>query len=207
MAQTIFLACMAVLVFSFFSASLQARVRSLFERPALVWALPTILTALFAAAALVAGHTNTPLLLAVLAYTAAPTLCVFLAGRGPAKKPAALDFLAIALLWLPLEFNVAAPIVPRPVQGFLHTAAYGVAILLGLILFLCFRAFPGMKYCLPRSASDIRLALIAFAVLAPVLIAAGIPIGFIPPPHLPSAPAGRMTAAVAIVFAGTALPE
>jgi membrane protease YdiL (CAAX protease family) len=64
-----------------------------------------------------------------------------------------------------------------------------------------------MKYCLPRSASDIRLALIAFAVLAPVLIAAGIPIGFIPPPHLPSAPAGRMTAAVAIVFAGTALPE
>jgi hypothetical protein len=46
-----------------------------------------------------------------------------------------------------------------------------------------------------------------FVLVAPVLIAAGMAIGFIPAPHLPVQLARKMAAAVAIIFAGTALPE
>lgn len=208
MAQTIVLALLIAAVFGFLASPVRARLRSLFHRrPEAVWIAPVALTAAFAAAATIAGAAGVRLNLAVLAYTIAPTLCVFLAGAGPTEKPAALDFAAILLLWLPIEFAAAAPLVPRPVQGFLHSVAYGIAIVLALILFLCFRAFPGMKYNLPRRASDFWLPLAAFAITAPVLIVVGIPIGFIPPPHLPAAAGGKMAAAAGIIFAGTALPE
>src|SRR5262249_46674740 len=141
-----------------------------------------------------------------LAYLLAPTACVFFAGAGPAKAPGVPDFLAIALLWFPLEFSGAvANLIPRSAQGFLHSVAYGTAILLGLSLFLCFRSFPGMKYRAP-AGRDWLLPLIGFAAVAPVLIAVGIAIGFIPGPHLPSASPERMAAAIGIIFAGTALP-
>jgi membrane protease YdiL (CAAX protease family) len=120
---------------------------------------------------------------------------------------ASSDFLAILFLWLPLEFAAGASLVPRPVQGFLHSVAYGIAILLGLILFLGFRALKGMKYNLPRSGRDLWLPLAGFVITAPMLIAVGIPIGFIPPPHLPTASGGRMAAALGLIFAGTATPE
>lgn len=208
MAQTIVLALLIAAVFAFFRGPLQTRLRNTFRhRPGVVWTAPMVLTAVFAAAALQRGVASLPLILAVLAYTAAPTLCVFLAGAGPTEKPAVPDFAAILLLWLPLEFAAGATLVPRPAQGFLHSVAYGIAILLGLVLFLCFRGLPGMKYNLPRRASDSWLPLAAFAITAPVLIGVGIPIGFIPPPHLPTAGAGKMAAAMGIVFAGTALPE
>jgi membrane protease YdiL (CAAX protease family) len=176
--------------------------------PSAVWAVPLLLTAIFSAAAAVVGAFSAELALIVLSYTAAPALCAFLAGPGPAKTPALLDFAAILLLWLPIEFaGGVAGLIPRPAQGFLHTVAYGIAILLGLVLFLGYRAFGGMKYNMPRSGRDLWLPLAAFALSAPVLAAVGIAIGFIPAPHLPVQSAGRMAAAVGIIFAGTALPE
>jgi membrane protease YdiL (CAAX protease family) len=54
---------------------------------------------------------------------------------------------------------------------------------------------------------DYWLPLVAFAITAPVLTLVGIEIGFIPSPHLPTQSAMRMISAVAIIFAGTALPE
>lgn len=208
MPQTIVLAVLVGLVFAFFSGSLQKRLHGLFgQRPGLVWLLPPVLTAVFVGASLVAGVFSLPLALSVLAYTSAPVLCAFLAGPDSAGKPGTLDFLAVLLLWLPLEFGAGSRLVPRPAQGFLHSVAYGIAILLGLTLFLCFRGFRGMKYNLPRRRSDFWLPLAGFAATAPLLIAVGIPIGFIPLPHLPSAGARRMAAAVFLIFAGTALPE
>jgi membrane protease YdiL (CAAX protease family) len=133
----------------------------------------------------------------VLAYTAAPVVCIALNQQ----------FLAILLLWLPLEFAAGARFVPRPAQGFLHSAAYGIAILLGLVLFLAYRPTPGLKYNLPKKRRDFWLPFAAFAISAPVLAIIGVAIGFIPPPHLPTATAGRMASAVGIIFAGTALPE
>ena len=79
----------------------------------------------------------------VLGYALAPVACAYVAGRGRPKTPGALDFLAILLLWLPLEFAAGGSLVPRPAQGFLHSVAYGIAILLGLMIFLGFRSFPG----------------------------------------------------------------
>jgi membrane protease YdiL (CAAX protease family) len=85
--------------------------------------------------------------------------------------------------------------------------AYGIAILLALVLFVGFRSVPGLQFNLPRHARDCWLPLVGFALAAPVLAIVGIAIGFIPPPHLPTQAAGRMISAAGLIFAGTALPE
>jgi uncharacterized protein len=206
--QPLFLALLLAAVLAFFTPAIQTRLqRRLHRTPAAVWFLPLLLTAIFAAASLLVGVFSIPLTLLLLAYTAAPVACAYVQGSGFLSRPTALDFLTIALLWLPLEFGAGQTLIPRPAQGFLHSVAYGIAILLGLALFLGFRTFPGMKYHLPRRAADFRLPLVGFLLLAPVLAVVGIAIGFIPWPHLPVKTAGQMAAAVAIIFVGTALPE
>jgi len=204
----LFLIPLLAAILGFFSLSLQVRVHKWLRRqPFLLWTLPLLLTAIFAWAAVAAGVRSPLLIVMVLAYTTAPVVCITLAGPGPAPDPSLWDFAAILLLWLPVELAAGASLVPRPAQGFLHSVIYALAILLGLVLFRCFRAFPEMKYNLPRNAGDFRLPLIGFAVTAPVLIAAGIAIGFIPWPHLPSRGAGAMAEAVPLIFFATALPE
>jgi membrane protease YdiL (CAAX protease family) len=207
LAQAFTVALLLAAVLALFVSGLQRRARSLFQRsPGAVWAIPFLLAAYFAGAAALAGAFSLPLIVLVLAYLCAPVLCVW--PRGPAaKQPGIADFAAILLLWLPLEFAAGAQLVPLRAQGFLHSVAYGIAILLGLVLFLCFRAFEGMKYNPPRHARDWWLPLAAYAAAAPALIAVGIAIGFIPAPHLPNRPAGTMAAAAGLIFAGTALPE
>ena len=196
MGQTAPLLILLAGIFAFFAPPLQRALQSAFQtRRALIFAAPLILTAFFLAVTF-----NPTLTLLVLAYTLAPTLALYFLGLHG-------DFLAVLLLWLPIEFGLGASLVPRAQQGFVHTVAYGIAILLGLTLFLAFRRLEGMRYKLPRSARDFLFPAIAFLILAPILIAIGIPIGFIPPPHLPAQPASRMAAAVATIFAGIALPE
>ncbi len=145
--------------------------------PALVWAIPFVLTAIFAAASVRAAAFSISLTAIVLIYTLLPT----------ASAVRRYDFLTVLLLWLPIEFAGAltGPLgfVPRPAQGFLHSVAYGIAILLGLTLFLGFRNLPGMKYNAPRRLRDLWLPFAAYAMLAPVLMIIGVAIGFIPPPH------------------------
>ena len=177
------------------------------RRPAWIWAAPVLLSAVFSGAAAMAGAWSLPLALMVLGYAAVPVLCAYAQGAGAVSRPSAMDFLTVLLLWLPLEFSAGAHLVPRAAQGFLHSVAYGIAILLALVLFVGFRAVPGLRFNLPRHGRDYWLPLAGFAIVAPVLAAVGIAIGFIPPPHLPTQSAGRMTAAVGIIFAGTALPE
>ena len=208
MTQTVFLALLIVLVFAFFCEAPQSRMREAFRHhPGGIWLAPIALTALFTAAAWVCGAASLALTVSMLVYTAAPTLCASLWGPATDRGPGWLDFLAILLIWLPLEFAAGAGLVPRSAQGFLHSVAYGVAILLGLTIFLCFRSFGGMKYNPPRGWLDLWRPLAGYLLTAPVLVAVGIPIGFIPPPHLPTAGAARMAAAAGLIFAGTALPE
>jgi membrane protease YdiL (CAAX protease family) len=201
--QTFVLAVLLAAVFACFLPAVQGGLRRMPRWG--VWLVPLLLGAVFAGAAAMAGVFDARLTLLVLVYLALPVACVFHAGHGSA--PQALDFAGILLLWLPLEFAAGAQLVPRPAQGFLHSVAYGIAILLGLTLWLGFRPFEGMKYNAPRQARDWWLPLAGFAVAAPVLVAVGIAIGFIPPPHLPTRGPGTMGAAVGIIFAGTALPE
>ena len=201
MPQIAILCAMLAGVFAFFAPGVQRRLQTaLKNRPRLVFAAPVLLTALFAAASAMVGAFSVTLTLLVLIYTSAPTLLLFVQG-------ARADFLAILLLWLPIEFGAGAVLIPHAQQGFLHSVAYGVAILLGLTLFLGFRRMDGMKYNLPRDWRDLWLPLAGFAMVAPALIVVGIAIGFIPLPHLPTQSAGKIAAAVGIIFAGTALPE
>ena len=179
----------------------------LHRRPAWILAAPPLLTAVFTIAAALAGVSSLPLALLLLAYTSAPVLCAYAQGAGKVARPSALDFFTILLLWLPLEFSAGAALIPRPAQGFLHAVAYGIAILLGLVLFVGFRSIPGLKYNLPSHARDYWLPLAGFAMAAPVLAVVGIALGFIPPPHAPTQSAGRMVSGVGLIFAGTALPE
>lgn len=208
MAQYAVLAIFVAAIFAFFCPAVQAGLRSILRpHPARIWAAPVLFTAAFGGAAALAGAFSLPLIALVLAYTAAPVLCAFLQGTGPAERPTALDFLTILLLWLPIELAAGAALVPPAARGFLHSVIYGIAIVLGLILFACFRSFPGMKFNLPRSSRDFRLPLLAFCALAPVLAVVGIALGFIPPPHLAAQSAGRMIETAVLIFIGTALPE
>jgi hypothetical protein len=208
--QTLVLALLLAAVLAFFLPEVQDRVRGvLHAHPVIVWAVPFLLTAIFSGAAALAGAFSFSLALLLLGYTAAPVACAWMEGAGLIPRPAALDFVAILLLWLPLEFAAGARLVPRPAQAFLHSVAYGIAIVLGLVLFTGFRSFPGMKYNLPRRWSDFGLPAAAFALTAPVLMLVGIALGFIPMPHWPAGAAtgGRLAGAFGLILVGTALPE
>lgn len=206
--RTLTLIWMLAAVLGFFFSRVQEGIRSGFERrPGVVWGVPVVLTAVFSGAAAMAQAWSVPLFLVVLGYTAAPVACAAWQGVGPVKRPTALDFVTILLLWLPLEFGAGAGLVPVPARGYLHSVAYGIAILLGMLLFSGFRSFPDLGFNLPRKRSDWWLPVVGFAVAAPVLMVVGIAVGFIPWPHLPGKSAGAMSAAVAVIFAGTALPE
>jgi membrane protease YdiL (CAAX protease family) len=206
--QTTVLALLLAAVFVLFATPAQKGLQSRLRRaPGSIWAAPFLAAAIFSGAATLAGVFSPALAAMVLVYAGAPVLCAYLAGAGPASRPHSLDFLAILLLWLPLEFGAGQNLVPRPAQGFLHSVGYGIAILLALVLFLGFRGLPGLKYHPPRWPRDWWLPVVGFAAVAPVLAVVGIAIGFIPPPHLPTRSAGSMIASVGLIFAGTALPE
>jgi membrane protease YdiL (CAAX protease family) len=208
MGQTAFLAVLLAAILSLLAPGLRGCLRTLLQRrPAALWIVPILLTAVFLAASIMAGAYSLPLTGMVLAYTLVPAGIAYFQGPATAPRPTAFDFLGILALWLPIEFAAGAQLVPRPAQGFLHSVAYGIAILLGLVLWTGFRAFAGMKYNPPRESRDFWLPLAGFVLVAPVLAAVGIAIGFIPPPHLPVQSAGKMAAAVGITYVGTALPE
>ncbi|HYK60622.1 MAG TPA: CPBP family intramembrane glutamic endopeptidase [Bryobacteraceae bacterium] len=211
MANSFFISLLVLLlaaILSLFSRAVQNRLRgALHLRPGLIWVAPLLLTGVFCIAAALAGAFRIPFALLALVYTSAPVLCAYWQGIGPAKRPAALDFVCVLLLWLPLEFSAGAALVPRQAQGILHSVAYGIAILLGLTLFLCFRSFSGMKYALPVRNADFSFPLAEYIAVAPVLAALGYSVGFIPAPHASTASPRTMAAAFGLIFLGTALPE
>ena len=194
--QSVFIGVLLAAIFTLFFDSVRA---ALERRRQWIWALPFVLTAYFAAASTAVGDVSWELILIVFVYTCAPVACAWFG---------ASDFLTIAFLWLPLEFPAgAAKLIAKHSQGFLHSIAYGIAIVLGVLVFACYRRLPGMKINWPREWGDVRRAAIGFALTAPVLAVVGIAIGFIPMPHWSTASAGKMAAAAGFIFAGTALPE
>ena len=145
---------------------------------------------MFLAAAVQFDAFSLPLAGLILAYTFLPVACAYLARHS--APPTWLDFVVIALLWFPLEFSLGQQWVPKPARNALCIwRRYGVSILLGLAIFLLFRRLTGMKYNLPRSGRDFVNLMLGFAACAPVLIALGRAIGFLPPFHWPAAGAQR----------------
>ena len=149
--------------------------------------IPALLSPAFLAAAVQFDAFNLPLAGLILAYTFLPVACAYLARHS--APPVWMDFAVIGLLWFPLEFSLGQQWVPKPARNALHLAGYGLSILLGLAIFLLFRRLTGMKYNLPRSGRDFVNLMLGFAASAPVLIALGRAIGFLPPFHWPMQPA------------------
>jgi membrane protease YdiL (CAAX protease family) len=161
----------------------------------------------FCLVALRLGALGLPLTILIMAYTLVPTVCMFLQGTD-AGAATWTDLFVILMLWLPIELNLGGAWIPRHAQGFLHTVAYGIALTLALVLFHAFRGLKGMKYNLPGRLMDLTDPLIAFVLVAPVLILLGLALAFIPPFHLPR----NLSVAAAVrtfglIFVATALPE
>lgn len=190
------------LIFALFQERLQSVLRMLVaRRPVLVFGGPAVLCAAFYAIAAVAGALTLPLAVAMFAYALIPALLVF------PRRPV-LDFAAIGALWLPLEFALGKNLVPRPTQGLLHAAAYGVAVTLALWLFLIYRSLPGMKYRFPSGGRDFAIPVAAWAMLAVILIPLALRLRFMAPFHIPAALSIQFVATrFAVIFAATALPE
>jgi membrane protease YdiL (CAAX protease family) len=171
-----------------------------------LFAIPVVLSAAFLAFAAELDAFSIPLAGLILAYTLLPAAVAYLARDTP--PPTWMDFVIIALLWFPLEFSVGHQLIPKQAQNSLHLAAYGVSILLALWIFLQFRRLSGMKINLPRSGRDLVNLLVGFLACAPILIALGRVIGFLPPFHWPAQPsATRIGSQYLIILAATALPE
>jgi len=197
-----------LVILGFLSPAVQKRLRDRLQpRPVLLIVGAVALALVFNAMAGAAGAFSMPLAWLVLLYVSVPVLMALAQGPGLADRPTWLDFAIILMLWLPLEFSAGARLVPKPAQGFLHSVAYGISIILALAIFTGFRALPGMKYNLPR-ARDLADGAVGFAVTAPVLIAGGRLLNFIPPFHAPAhGSAGHIALTLGIIFIGTALPE
>jgi membrane protease YdiL (CAAX protease family) len=173
--HTFLIALFLPLVLSLFSPALQATLRASFvRRPVAVFAVPTALTALFASVLAASGGWSAVFVLLVAAYTFLPTALVY------ARKPW-LDFAAILLLWLPIEFAAGRQLLPDAVWGLANLTARGTAVTLALVLFLLFQNLPEMKYNLPRKWTDLLYPAIGFAAVTPVLIALGQWFGFMGP--------------------------
>lgn len=179
--------------------------RWLKARPALVLIAPAVLIALFCGLAASSGAFSVPLLALVTGYCLLPALLAYVQGPAVVKRPSWLDFVIILALWLPLEFSAGQHLIPKPAQGFLHSVAYAIAILLGLVIFLGYRALPGMKYNVP-SVRDLAYGVAGFAITAPVLVGLGRLLDFIPSWHAPAHP-GKIPLQFLLIFVGTALPE
>lgn len=144
MTQTAILAALLAAIFSLFLPGVQRTLQAALKRgPGLAFAAPALLTCYFAAASAAVGVVSGALMFLVAIYTTAPALLCYFEG-------ARTDFLVILLLGLPMEFATGAALIPRAQQSFLHSVAYGIAILLGLTLFLGLRRIEGMKYNAPR---------------------------------------------------------
>ena len=204
--HTLVLAFLLLAILGFLSPIVRNRTRvGLQSRPVLLFAVPAALTLLFSVLAWAIDAFSAPLAVLVLVYTFAPALAAFF--QGPAARPTWLDFVVILMLWLPLEFSAGQQLIPKPAQGFLHSVAYGIAILLALTIFLGFRALPDMKFNLP-CARDLAYGAAGFLAAAPILIAAGRLLDFIPPLHPPAHPSvGGIGITFGAIFVGTALPE
>jgi CAAX protease family protein len=171
-----------------------------------LFVIAVALSAAFLAVAAQLDAFSLPLAGLILAYTLTPVALAYVAQRTP--PPVWLDFMVMALLWLPLEFAVGHQWIPKRAQNLMHLAAYVVAIALGISIFLFFRKLQGMKIDWPRSWRDLANLLLGFAACAAILIPLGRAIGFLPPFHLPASGSPlRIASQYLIILAATALPE
>jgi len=205
LAPALFLGVLLLLL----SRSLRAKLQLLIsDKPALIFLAPALLTVVFCATANSYSCLTWRLAFLVLVYSFLPAVCVYAQIALHKTRTASwLDLAAILMLWLPLEFSAGASLVPRSAQGVLHATAYGVAVTLGVVLFLLARRWDGMRYMLPRSLLDFRNILLGYFASALLLIPFGLWIGFLAHPHSPRVSLRTAVFRILLIFCGTAFPE
>jgi membrane protease YdiL (CAAX protease family) len=192
-------------ILALLAPGIQNRFRKALQRtPWLLFAGPAVLTGIFLAILWKESLLSGPLAGCIAAFTFLPSLLAY--GQRQ-SAPGWFDLGIVVLLWFPLEFGAGAQWVPASLQGYLHTVAYGVSILLALWIFLLYRAIPGMKYRLPASYKDFAYPVAALLIVAPILISIGLYNGFLAPLHGSSLPAWKLATRFLIILAATALPE
>jgi membrane protease YdiL (CAAX protease family) len=206
LAPALFLAVLLVLLLS---RCLQHRLQlQIAQKPALIFLASLLLSAAFCTTATYYQCLTWRLALVVLVYVFTPTACVYAQTRfDQATRASALDFAVILMLWLPLEFSAAASLIPRPVQGVLHATAYGMAVTLGVLLFLLARGWERMKFTLPQSLPDLRNILFGYLASLVLLIPFGLWVGFLAHPHAPGVSLRTAAPRILLIFFGTAFPE
>lgn len=194
-------------VLSFFVPAVPTALRRAFTRNRpLVFAVPALLSVAFCLAIWLRGVLNPPLVTLIVIYTLLPAVAAFIQ-RQPGRV-SWTDFIVILLLWLPIEFNIGSHWVPRPAQGYVHTCAYGVSIILALVLFLGYRQIEGVKFHLPRRLADFLYPLAGFAIAAPILISLGWVLSFLQSYHVPATFTWSwFVTRYFLILAGIALPE
>src|SRR5919109_2724018 len=107
------------------SRSVQCRLRVVIDhKPALVFVAPLLLAMVFCAIATLYNCLSWRVMLLVLVYAFAPAACVYAQiVLRKTNTPSWLDFIAVLMLWLPLELSAGASLVPHKVQGVLHATA------------------------------------------------------------------------------------
>ena len=202
------IALFLAVVLGLFSGELQERLRGWFRRnPRAIWLIPLLLTALFAAVLAAERAWSGAFVLLAAAYVFVPTALVVAAVRRRAETPSWLELIAIIALWLPLEFGLGRGLLPREVWGTANLAARGISITLALALFLLFAGWKGMKYNLPRRASDLAYPVAGFVMAAPVLAALGLWLGYLGPWRAPAYGPGAFAMVWLKTLLGVALPE
>jgi uncharacterized protein len=110
------------------------------------------------------------------AYVVLPSLLV----AGSAGKPPGTfgDYVAVALIWLPVEFRWMYQLFPSPAQ-LTHTLTILLALSTAIAAFVLLRRMDGIGYEATLDKGDLRLALLHFVIFAVIAILLGMRIGFL----------------------------
>jgi uncharacterized protein len=110
------------------------------------------------------------------AYVLAPTL--MLAKIATNERASPLDYLAVLIVWLPVEFRWMYRLFPYP-QQLTHTLTILLAVNVGLAAFIFARRFPGIGYAIEWRRGFGRVIAVNLALFTVIAIPLGELIGFI----------------------------
>ena len=152
---------------------LDACLRILGERGAVLAPLVPLFAMLIYAIA-VAGGWRCALIGA--AYVVLPSLFV---ASSAGKPPGTFgDYVAAAIIWLPVEFRWMYPLFPFPPQ-LTHTLTILLALSTGIAAFVLLRRMDGIGYAARLNRGDLWIVLLHFVLFAIIAVVIGIKIGFL----------------------------
>src|SRR3984957_5036379 len=110
------------------------------------------------------------------AYVVLPSLLV---ATSAGKPPGTFgDYVAVAIIWLPVEFRWMYALFPFPSQ-LTHTLTILLALSTGIAAFILLRRLDGIGHAARLNKDDLWIVLLHFALFAIIAVAIGIKIGFL----------------------------